>query len=495
MEMTRILSCLCICLFLIGVGSVKESQPNIVFIVADDLGWNDVGFHNPDMLTPNIDKLASGGVILNQSYVEPLCTPSRHAFMTGIYPYKSGMQHMVIYPEQPYCSPLNLTFLPQKLKKLGYDTHMIGKWHLGMCKWECTPTYRGFDTFYGYYQAQEDYYNKTVLGGLDFRDGKEVVRDDKTYSPITYAKRADWLISQHNKSRPMFLYLPFQSVHEPIQVPKKYEDLYPNIKTDGRRKYSGMVSALDEAIGNVTDSLKRNGMFDNTFIIFTADNGGWPTYYGNNYPLRGGKTTVYEGGTRASAFIYGAGLTKAGYTYNGLIHAVDWNPTLVAVAGGQPDEDIDGINLWEEIRSGSASKRTEFVYHIDEIFTPFEGHEAIRVGDYKLIQGYPGPYPGWYKPDEVTGDQGVEKTDYRHASYLRFYRSANASIELGAELFNLKDDPYEHNNLARDQPELVKKMEGILQEYKKHLVPAMHPPEDKKGNPKNFGGVWTPGWC
>ncbi|KAK3588140.1 hypothetical protein CHS0354_012198 [Potamilus streckersoni] len=492
MERTRVLSSLWIFLCCFNFHAVKGAQPNILFIVADDFGWNDVGFHNPGMLTPNIDKLAYGGIILNHSYVEPLCTPSRHAFMTGIYPYKSGMQHLVILPEQPYCSPLNLTFLPQKLKQLGYATHMIGKWHLGMCKWECTPTYRGFDTFLGYYQGQEDYYNKTVLGGLDFRDGKDVVRGDMTYSPITYATRADHLISKHNKSQPMFLYLPFQSVHEPIQVPEKYEDLYPNVKTEGRRKYSGMVSAMDEAIGNITESLKRNGMFNNTIIIFTADNGGWPTFYGNNYPLRGGKTTVYEGGTRASAFIYGAGLKRTGYTYDGLVHAVDWNPTLVAAAGGQPDVGIDGINLWEEIRSGLESKRTEFVYHIDEVLTLFEGHEAIRVGDYKLIQGYPGPYPGWYKPDEVTADQTI---DYRPANYLRSYQKDNSSIDIGAELFNIKDDPYEHNNLAREQPALVKKMQGILDEYRKHLVPAMHPPNDKKGNPANFGGVWTPGWC
>ncbi|XP_041378172.1 flavin-containing monooxygenase 5-like isoform X2 [Gigantopelta aegis] len=301
-------------------------------------GWNDIGFHNPEIKSPNIDKLATEGVILNSSYVQPLCSPSRSAIMTGYYPFKMGLQHWVIFPYQPVCVPLNITLLPEKLKELGYSTHMIGKWHLGFCSWKCTPTYRGFDSFFGYYNADEDYYSHTVDNYLDFHENKIPAWNyNGTYSTNLFASVATDIINRHNKSRPLFLYLPFQAVHEPIEVPKRYEDMYPNIQNEGRRKFSGMVSALDEAVGNVTSALKQNGMLDDTLIFFTADNGGWIPYYGNNYPLRGGKLTVYEGGTRAVAFINGRGLKKPGTVYDGMMHAIDWMPTIIAAAGGNSE--------------------------------------------------------------------------------------------------------------------------------------------------------------
>ncbi|OWF52331.1 Arylsulfatase B [Mizuhopecten yessoensis] len=302
--------------FVVTITDAK--QPHIVFMVADDYGWNDVGFHNPDMITPNIDKLAYEGVILNQSYVQPVCSPSRHAFMTGIYPFKSGLQHLVIKAKQASCSPLGTPFLSEYLKKLGYATHIIGKWHLGYCKWECTPTFRGFDTFYGFYNGREDYYNRSVFGGNDFRNGEEAILPDRTtYSTYIYADRDKQVISQHDKDKPFFLYFPFQSPHEPIEVPTKYENMYSNIKHEGRRKYSGMVTAMDDMVGTVTAALKEKGMYNDTLFVFTADNGGAHIFHASNYPLRGAKVTIYEGGTRAVALIAGAGLEKTGYTYNG----------------------------------------------------------------------------------------------------------------------------------------------------------------------------------
>ncbi|VDI46551.1 Hypothetical predicted protein, partial [Mytilus galloprovincialis] len=435
---------------------VVSKSPNIVFIVADDLGWNDVGFHNPAIISPNIDYLAKNGMILNNSYVQPVCSPSRNAFLSGFYPFKSGLQNFVILPQAPSCAPLNRTFLPQKLKELGYATHMIGKWHLGMCKWECTPTYRGFDTFYGYYNGQEDYYNYTVLNGSDFRDNKEPIRPNE-YSTYAYARRADKIITQHNKSQPMFLYLPFQSVHEPIQVPEIYENMYQDIKNEGRRKYSGMVTAMDDAIGNVTESLKRNGMFEDTLIIFTADNGGWTTFSGNNYPLRGGKATVYEGGTRASAFVYGSGLQKPYTVFDGMIHAVDWMPTILSAAGGGQVSGIDGVDLWPSISEGvPSSLRSEFIYNLDDSLVPIVGHAAIRMGNYKLIEGFAGAYNGWYPVPENEEDSEIEepKVDYY-------------------QLYNLRDDPNEHNNLHIKEHSMLKKMKERLDEYRKYIFSSM----------------------
>ncbi|XP_041378156.1 arylsulfatase B-like [Gigantopelta aegis] len=463
----------------------EGKQPHILFIVADDLGWNDVGWRNPSMHTPNIDKLARHGVVLNSSYVQPVCSPSRTAFMTGIYPFRAGMQHYVIEPSQAVCVPLNFTFLPQELKKLGYSTHAIGKWHLGFCSWECTPTFRGFDSYFGYYNGAEDYYTHKTGLYLDYRDGLHVA-DSYTgqYSAYTFAKRAQDIIKTHNQSRPLFLYLPFQSVHAPIQVPKIYERWYQNVNNKGRREFSGMVSALDEAIGNITDSLRLGGMMEDTLIVFTADNGGEMVFYANNWPLRGGKHTVWEGGTRGSAFIHGAGLKKTGYTYDGIIHAVDWMPTLLSAAGGHVDEvpGIDGVSQWDSIRTGGVSKRSEFVYNLDDFFIPTEGHSAIRMGDLKLIEGFPGLYDGWYRPMNGTVDTPLMSNVWR-ANDTRVW------------LFNVKDDPTERVNLADKMPGVVSKMKSRLAFYRKKMVPANFPPLDPKANPKRFGGVWTPGWC
>lgn len=463
---------------------VSAKPPHILFIVADDYGWNDVGFRNPDVLTPNIDKLAHSGMVLNSSYVMPVCTPSRNSFMTGHYAFKSGLQHLVILPKQAACAPLNYTFLPQKLKELGYATHAIGKWHLGFCKWECTPTYRGFDTFFGFYNGQDDYYTLSVAGGKDFRDNRTPVNATGEYSTFLYARRAESIIKEHDASKPMYMYLPFQSVHEPLQVPQKYSDMYSKVHIESRRTYLGMVTAMDEAIGNITKALKTKGMFNDTLIIFTADNGGWITFAGNNYPLRGGKATVFEGGTRATAFVSGAGIQKSNYVYPGMIHAVDWMPTVLRAAGGTPDPTLDGIDQWDSLRTAGESKRTEFIYNIDDLRPEICGHAAIRMGDYKLVDGFPGFYPGWYKPDQV--DYGLYEdvsTNYTRPFFDKVM------------LFNLKDDPNEHVDLSKKHPDIVKKLKSRLEYYHKQIVPANFPKNSASSAPTNYGGFWTPGWC
>ncbi|XP_046346776.2 arylsulfatase B-like isoform X2 [Haliotis rufescens] len=458
-------------------------RPNIVFIVADDLGWNDVGFRNPNMKTPNIDKLATEGIIFENAYVQPYCSPSRTAFMSGMFPFKVGMQHKVLSNVQPACVPLNYTFLPQELKKLGYATHMVGKWHLGFCKWECTPTYRGFDTFFGYYAAEEDYFNHSKGAYLDYRDNELPAWNYKgEYSAYTFAQKAVDIIHQHDVSQPLFMYLPYQNVHAPIEVPEKYYNMYPHVINRGRRTFSGMVSALDEAVGNVTKALKEKGLFENTLILFTTDNGGPLENDANNWPLRGGKHTIWEGGTRGTSFMYGTGLKKTKTTYNGMMHAVDWNPTLVSAAGGTPETTIDGITHWESIRNGLPSSRTEFIYNLDDFEPATEGHAGIRVGDYKLILGYPGGPDGWYKPKNSTpGDIYDNIIYYKGDSPVRLY--------------NIREDPTEHNDLAAQMPDIVDKLRARIDDYRKQMVPALFPPPDPASFPKNFGNVWSPGWC
>ncbi|XP_064600138.1 arylsulfatase I-like isoform X2 [Liolophura sinensis] len=418
--------------------------------------------------------------------------------MTGVYPYHVGLQHNVIMGSQPNFLPSKYTLLPQRLKKRGYTSHMVGKWHLGFCNWSYTPTYRGFDSFLGYYQGAEDYYTHKIALGYDFRFNKEVYKNTKgEYSTNTFERRAVEIISSHNASQsPLFLYLPFQAVHSPVEVPKHYEDMYPNVVNKERRKYCGMVTALDDAVGRIMKALDTEGFLDNAVVIFTTDNGGLPMEGGNNYPLRGQKATLWEGGTRGPAFVYSKTLLKkTGYVNNGLMHIVDWNPTIQAIAGSPPEDGQDGVNQWDMISEGTESARKEFVYNFDNI----ANNGAIRVGDYKLIMGNAGR-GGWYPPPTVSDWKWMDNPDFRSWEELTevFADEIMARINISStqyQLFNVKEDPTEHVDLAPTETAILKRMIVKMKDLQKSQVPAVFPPPDPKGNPLFHGGIWTPGWC
>ncbi|XP_050412432.1 arylsulfatase B [Patella vulgata] len=471
-------------ILLMHVSLISAKRPHILFIVADDLGWNDVGFRNPDMFTPNIDKIAHQGVIFESAYVLPVCSPSRSTFMSGMYPYHTGLQHIVI-GDQKVCLPLHLRTLPQQLKEVGYATHAVGKWHLGFCNWNCTPTYRGFDSYLGYYHSQEDYYSHVQGGYLDFNDGERVAREfNGQYSTYVYTNRTTNIIEAHDPDVPLFMYLPYQNVHYPIQVPEKYSNMYPHVFNEGRKKFSGMVSALDEAFGNITNALFNKGMLDNTLILFTTDNGAEVFMYGDNYPLRGGKHTLWEGGTRGTSFMAGAGITQPGIHYNGLIHSVDWMPTLLGAAGAPQLPGLDGVNQWDSIRLNQQSKRTEFIYNLDDFPIPTQGHAGIRVGDWKLLLGYPGQTDGWTKPMNQTKDTLLLNNIYFAGDTPTY-------------LFNIADDPNEYNNMADKRPDIVGKLTARINEYRLTYVAANYPPPDPQAREvaKKNGNAWAPGWC
>ncbi|XP_046566661.1 arylsulfatase J-like [Haliotis rubra] len=460
-------------------------KPHIVFIVADDLGWNDVGFRNPQMITPNLDRLAKAGVILNSSYVQPLCSPSRSCFMSGYFPYHTGLQDSGIPIDAAKFLPANLTTIPQKLKQLGYDAHMIGKWHLGFCNWKYTPTERGFDSYLGYYSGDEEYYSHMALNrngteGFDFHFNKTAFRDDNgIYSANEFTNRAVQIIEGHNNSKPLYLYLPFQSVHIPLEVPAKYENMYKNIENQNRRIYCGMATALDEAVGNITKALEDKGLMDNLLVVFTTDNGG-PTFVAaNNLPLRGAKNTLWEGGTKGTGFIYSKSLLKkTGYLNTGMMHAVDWYPTLVELAGGEnTDPNMDGVSQYDMLINGGPSKRNEFVYNI------YDEREAaaIRYGDLKLMQGSPGAHSGWAPLPHLGIDEGVYEADKQ--TFPPFM------------LYNITADPTEHFDLSAKYPDLLEMMKKRLENWKKSRVPPQDTTAVPAANPKYFGGVWSPGWC
>ncbi|ELU18562.1 hypothetical protein CAPTEDRAFT_195389, partial [Capitella teleta] len=314
----------------------KEKKPNFVFILADDLGgmlasklknfqacsfsvgYNDLGLRDPDVITPNMDALASKGVILTNNYVQAVCSPSRHALMTGRYPSASAMQSIVIQPMEAKCSGLKYKFLPQYLKDLGYKNHMIGKWHLGYCREECLPTSRGFDTFYGLYASSGDYWEHGIMGMYDWHTEAGVDFEARgTHAQDLEIERLDKVFDEHDNKDPLFLYFAPQNSHTPLQPTDEFINLYPEDKfSDIRRKYLGLTSGLDAMVGKIVDKLTENDMMNNTYVIFVSDNGADPIE-GRNAPFRGGKGSLFEGGTKSSSFIYSPLLKKTEYENDG----------------------------------------------------------------------------------------------------------------------------------------------------------------------------------
>ena len=333
----------------------NRKQPNIIIALVDDLGWSDVGYHKASGIkTPHIDKLATQGIILTNHYVQPLCSPSRASLLTGKYPIHigAGLNENVFAPDEPIGLPLSETLLPEQLKDVGYATALFGKWHLGFAKNDSLPTRRGFDKFFGFYSGAIDYYshNQTahrchrmnqLANYLDFRDQEDISRDRTgEYSAGIFNQEALKFIRNHQKPKPFFMLMSYQNVHDPLQVPDKYSRMYPDIVDKDRRIYAGMSSYLDESVRNLTEVLKETGMWDDTLIVFMSDNGGNPSSAGYNWPLKGAKGTLWEGGIRSASFLSGGYLRKSGFESHALVHVTDWYPTLLNLAQqGMPGRD------------------------------------------------------------------------------------------------------------------------------------------------------------
>jgi len=473
----------------------SNTRPNIVFIMVDDYGYNDVGYHNKDIITPNIDSLAKDGVRLENYYVQPICSPSRTSLMSGNYVIHTGQQHGVIMAGEARGLPLSFPTVADRLKEGGYKTHMVGKWHVGMITWNHTPLYRGFDTFYGYLLGCQDYYTHLRKGALDFRDQMEPVFNSTEYSTHAYAKRSVEIINNSSSNDPFFLYLSFQAVHIPIEVPSEYSDMYSNIPNKNRREFSGMVTAMDEAIGKVTQALKEKGIYDNTVIILSTDNGARAGQHGggSNYPLKGEKNTLWEGGVRAVGFVHSKLLSKPGRISKDLIHITDWYPTMLHLAGIETEGmTLDGHSVWNTLSEGEESPRKEILYNIDPLSrnkgkliydVGFDHRKtaAIRVGVYKLLTGSPG-----------NGNWFPNPTHKNEVEYSSESIDSKKKSEKNLWLYNIKTDPKEKHDLADSHPKVVKKLLQRLASYNATAVPAQKPKHDKRSDPANFNNIWTP---
>ena len=418
----------------------QKKQPNIIFFLVDDLGFADCGFNGgKDILTPNIDQLATSGTILQNHYVQPVCSPTRAALLTGRYPTRTGV-YSVITPGAKWGLPLNERTLADALRDAGYKTAITGKWHLGEYEKSYQPNAKGFDFQYGHFYGNIDYFTHTRDNQPDwYRNG--IAIKEEGYSTQLIAKEACKTIETNDQKKPLFLYIPFNGIHSPFQAPEEYLKKYPQL-TGNRQKLAGMLSAVDEAIGKIVTSLKATGMMENTLIIFSSDNGGPPP--GNNMPLRDFKGTVYEGGIRGVAFAHWPGHVPAGKKVNEAMHVIDWYPTLIGLAGGNINQPlpIDGLDAWPMITASSKSPHDCIL----SVSTKGPELSAIRMGDWKLIQ---------LKENDANIGSSKASKKYDPIS-----------------LYNLSKDPSESKNLAKIYPHKVLLMEIRLNQLLEGAVPA-----------------------
>lgn len=379
-------------LSMLGAGELRAEtgKPHILYIVADDLGFADVGFRGSDIATPNLDALAAGGTRLEHFYTQPLCTPSRAALMTGRYPLRYGLQTGVIPSGASYGLSTEERLLPQILKDAGYRTALVGKWHLGHADRSFWPRQRGFDSFYGPLVGEIDHFAHEAHGETDwYRDN--TLLEEPGYDTDLLGAEAVKIVGGHEPATPLFLYLAFTAPHTPYQAPQSWLDRYPHIADPERRAYAAMISAMDHQIGQVVAALEARGMREDTLIVFHSDNGGTrdKMFAGegavdgelpaSNAPLRAGKGTLYEGGTRVVALANWPGRIAPGEA-TGVLHVVDMLPTLAGVAGAMlaGTKPLDGRDAWPAIASGAAG-RDEMVYNVE----PTQG--ALRDGRWKLV--------------------------------------------------------------------------------------------------------------
>jgi arylsulfatase A-like enzyme len=408
----RLLFSLLACLALVPRAEAQQAKPNVVVIVADDLGWNDIGTRNPKIVTPNLVKLAKDGVELQRFYAYPVCSPARAALLTGVLPRRLGLVN-IIMPGQAGITKANPT-LPAKLKTAGYATSLIGKWHLGN---QNPPAAVGFDHFYGFLSAELDYFKHTDKRGKpDWqRDGKQI--EESGYTTYLFADEASKQIRNRDKAKPFFIEVAFNAPHIDLAAP---EDLIAKHKSDGL--YGAVVEGLDIGIGRILTTLDEQGLRDNTLVIFVSDNGA-PRPTGSNAPLRGYKASVDEGGIRTPAIVRWPKHVPAGVKLEQPIAIIDLFPTIAAATNLPLTADlkIDGINQWPALASGNPLPRPAFLVASMDI--------ALYDGDWKLVETNSG-----------------QRT-----------------------LYNLKADISETKDLLAAQPELAAKLGAQLDSLKKDL--------------------------
>lgn len=392
-----------ISIFQIGcllVSVQAKEKPNVVFIVADDMGWADIGYHNKEIRSPNLDKLAKSGVELDCHYVQPQCTPTRVALMTGQYPTRVSYKNAQAHNEEAF--PIGTKIMPHMFKDLGYTTAIMGKWHMG-CLEKWGPKHHGFDYSYGSFAGAVGMYDHRYTLTKEpyvvtWHRNHEFIEEEGHVTDLVMREAIEWI--HLNKDDPFFLYLPFHAPHVPlVEKDPKWKDMNSHIKWEDRRLMGSVISHLDFAIGQIVKALDKNGIREKTIIIFTSDNGGiFPYYSGNmypppdpeltlyslNYPFRGEKATVYEGGMRVPAFINWPAKLKP-FKLETPMHVIDWMPTLASILGYKPKSwnNWEGVDMWKIIENQKESKNPREFYFV---FGENRKYEGLRYGKWKIVR-------------------------------------------------------------------------------------------------------------
>lgn len=423
-------------------------RPNILFMLADDMGWGDVGYHGAPIRTPNIDRLAAEGVELDQHYVCPMCTPTRVSLLTGRHPGRFGAHATV--PSNAPVLPDGYETLASALRSGGYDTGLFGKWHLGSSP-PFGPNAFGFNTAYGSLAGGIDPYNHRYKRGQFsvtwHRNGK-LIDEYGHVTDLIAGEAAAWI---ENRTEPWFCYVPFTAVHVPVKPPQPWLDRYAIDKYDDDplkdrsfKQYAAYASHMDYAVGQLVEALERTCQRENTIIVFSSDNGainecplhgtdqypGWQEAsprLGSNWPLRGVKAQLYEGGIRTPTIVSWRGVLEPGKMTHP-VHVVDWMPTFIGMAEcpPQPDSRWDGVDIWPLI-TGAQDKPEERCF-----FWNFRGGRdlGVRYGDWKLI---------------CHERDGMQET----------------------ELFNIAEDPLEKRELALAHPGMVARLRDLINEQRR----------------------------
>lgn len=441
-----------------------NERPNIIVMVADDLGWADVGYHGGPIDTPSLDRLAAEGVQLDRFYTTPICSPTRAALLTARDPIRLGVAYATIMPWMNNGIHPDEQFLPQSFLAAGYQTAMVGKWHLGHAQQDFHPNNRGFEHFYGHLHTEVGYFPPfSNQGGKDFQlNGQSITKDG--YETYLLADEVSRYIRERDQDKPFFVYMPFIAPHTPLEAPadlmEKYADMVDDRKpararnTDNTRRirqltmlpsarpaYAAVVDAMDQAIGQVLATLDDQGIANNTIVLFFSDNGGaaYATGGADNVPLRGGKGDTFEGGIRVVSVMRWPAAISSGTTMEQIMTVMDVFPTLAAAAGVETGitRKMDGQNMWPAIVDNVPSPRQNTIFFASE--TPTYGSFSIAAFNehWKLVQ-------------EIEQDnEGTNFTNH---------------------LFRIADDPYEYNNLAQEHPEVVQQLAQEIRDWR-----ALHP--------------------
>jgi arylsulfatase A-like enzyme len=409
--------------------------PNILVLIADDLGWNDIGYHGSDIKTPVLDKLAADGVRLERYYVCPTCSPTRAGLLTGRNPSRFGIL-APIADRSTAALPKDVPTLASVLKGRGYATALAGKWHLGL-RPEVGPRQYGFEHTYGYLHGQIDPLTHRYKNGDRSWHRNDEFIDEKGHATDLLADEAVKFVGT-KRAKPFFVWVAFSVPHHPLFEEEQWLNANKEIKDPWRRKYAASITHMDAAIGRIVEAVEKSGELERTLILFTSDNGGQKDYpakgeyegrydahtvLGDNKPWRGWKGELYEGGVRVPAFVHWRGRLKPGEV-KAPISFLDWMPTFARLASATlaADGKLEGRDVWPLLSGEGKAERVPTLYW----HTPRD--RSVLVGDWKLIE-----------PDK--------KPD-------------------AAELFNLGDDPLEKKNLVATNADKVAELRAILAEQK-----------------------------